>query len=104
MDKKDLLGIELKSVMEEDSEGLELSPNIIENIMNTRKLTLKDKLNNFLNKEIEIPLAPAIVGFAALLVITIIPKDIFKIEKMQVIQIGNSQILVREKEVSRKWS
>lgn len=102
MDKKDLLGIELKSVMEEDSEGLELSPNIIDNIMKTRDLTLRDKINNFLNKEIEIPLAPAIVGFAALLVITIIPKNIFKIEKMQVIQIGNSQILVREREVSRK--
>jgi hypothetical protein len=102
MDKKDLLGIELKSVMEEDSEGLELSPNIIENIMNTRDLTLRDKINNFLNKEIEIPLAPAIVGFVALLVITIIPKDIFKIQKIQVIQIGSNQILVREKEVSRK--
>lgn len=102
MDKKDLLGIELKSVMEEDSEGLELSANIIDNIMNTRDLTLRDKINNFLNKEIEIPLAPAIVGFAALLAITIIPKDIFKIEKIQVIQIGSNQILVREKEVSRK--
>ena len=102
MDKKDLLARELKSVMEEDTEGLELSANIIENIMITREISLKDKINSFLNKEIEIPLAPAIVGLAALLAITIIPKDIFKIEKIQVIQIGNSQILVREKEVSRK--
>lgn len=102
MDKKDLLGRELKDIMDEDSKELELSQDIIDNIIFSRELTWRDKINNFLNKEVEIPLAPAIVGFAALLAITIIPKDIFKIEKIQVIQIGNSQILVREKEVSRK--
>lgn len=104
MDKKDLLGIELKSVMEEDSEGLELSANIIDNIMNTRDLTLRDKINNFLNKEIEIPLAPAIVGFAALLVITIIPKNIFINNEIKVINIGSSQVFIKEKEVSWKWN
>ena len=102
MDKKDLLSRELKTVMEEDSIELKLSQNIIENIMNRRELTLKDKINQFLNKEVEIPLAPALVGLVALLAITIIPKDIFKIEKIKVIQIGSNQILVREKEVSRK--
>lgn len=104
MDKKDLLSKELKTVMEEDTEGLELSQNIIDNILNSRELTWRDKINNFLNHEIEIPLAPAVIGFAALLAITIIPKDIFKVEKIKVIQIGSNQILVREKEVSRKWS
>lgn len=88
--------------MDEDAKQLELSQDIINNIMNSRQLTWRDKMNQFLNKEIEIPLTPAIVAFAALLAITIIPKDIFKVEKIQVIQIGNSQILVREKEVSRK--
>ncbi len=102
MDKKDMLGKELKSIMDEDAKQLELSQDIINNIMNSRQLTWRDKMNQFLNKEIEIPLTPAIVAFAALLAITIIPKDIFKVEKIQVIQIGNSQILVREKEVSRK--
>lgn len=104
MDKKDMLGKELKSIMDEDAKQLELSQDIINNIMNSRQLTWRDKMNQLLNKEIEIPLTPAIVAFAALLAITIIPKDIFKVEKIQVIQIGNSQILVREKEVSRKWS
>lgn len=102
MDKKDLLGRELNGLMEEDSSELELSQSVIDNIMNSRKLTWRDRLNNFLNKEIEIPLAPVIVGFAALLAITTIPKDIFKIEKINVINIGNSQVLVRDKEVSRK--
>lgn len=102
MDKKDMFAKELKSIMDEDTKGLELSQDTIDSIMNSRELTLKDKINSFLNKEVEIPLSPTIVAFAALLVITIIPKDIFKVEKIQVIQIGNSQILVREKEVSRK--
>ena len=104
MDKKDLLSKELKSIMDEDTMGLELSQDTIDNIMNPRELTWRDKLNDFLNKEIEIPLAPALVGAVALLAITIIPKDIFKVEKIKVIQIGSNQILVREKEVSRKWS
>lgn len=104
MDKKDLLSKELKSIMDEDTMGLELSQDTIDNIMNPRELTWRDKLNDFLNKEIEIPLAPALVGAVALLAITLIPKDIFKVEKIKVIQIGSNQILVREKEVSRKWS
>lgn len=102
MDKKDLLGIEMKSLMEEDTNELKLSSSIIDNIMNSRKITLRDKLNNFLNKEVEIPLAPALIGFAALLAITIIPKDIFKIEKFKIIEIGSSQVIVRNIEVSRK--
>lgn len=102
MDKEDLLAIELKSTMEEDTVGLELSQDIIDNIMDTREITLKDKINNFLNKEIEIPLAPAIVGFAALLAITIIPKDIFKNKEIKVINIGSSQVFIKEKEVSWK--
>ena len=102
MDKKDLLAIELKSVMEEESEGMELSQNIINNIMNSRELTLKDKINNFLNHEIEIPIAPAVVGFAALLFITSIPKDIFKNTETRVINIGSSQVYIKEKEVSWK--
>ncbi len=102
MDKKDLLGIELKEIMENDTDELKISQSVIDNIMNSRELTWKDKINNFLNKEVEISLSPVIVGFVALIAITLIPKDIFKIQKVQVIQIGSSQILVREKEVSSK--
>ena len=100
MDKKDLLGRELKSLMEEDTRELELSQGAIDNIMNTGKLTWRGKLNNFLNREIEIPLAPAIVGFAALILITIIPRDIFKNTDMKVVNIGSSQVFIKEKEVS----
>ncbi len=102
MDKKDMLGRELKSIMKEDTDKLELSQNIIDNIMNSRELTWRDKINNFLNHEIEIPLAPAIIGFAALLAITTIPKNIFKDNEIKVINIGFSQVYIKEKEVSWK--
>lgn len=102
MDKKDLLGLEIKAVMEADTMGMELSSKTIQNIMNTRKRTWRDNLKDFLNKEIEIPLAPALVGFAALLAITSIPKDIFTNQNIKIIDIGSSQMIIREKEVSRR--
>lgn len=102
MDKKDLLGQEIKALMEADTMGMELSSKTIQNIMNTRKRTWRDNLKDFLNKEIEIPLAPALVGFAALLAITSIPKDIFTNQNIKIIDIGSSQMIIREKEVSRR--
>lgn len=102
MDKKDLLGQEIKNIMEEDTKNFKLSPDSIDKILNNREKSLKNKINQFLNKEIEIPLAPAIVGFAALLVISILPKDLFKYQEVNIINIGSSQVFVREKEVSRK--
>lgn len=102
MNKKDLFEIELKSIMEDESKEVKLSDNLIEKIINSREKTWKDKLINFLNKEIEIPLAPALVGVAALLLVTILPKDIFKNNNIRIIDIGSSQVIVREKEVSLK--
>ena len=102
MNNKDLLGLEIKSLLNEDTRNLELSPLVINNIMSKRNKTWREKLNEFLNKEIEIPLSPVIVGFAALLVITILPKDIIKSQEIKVINIGSSQIFIRnEKDVSR---
>lgn len=103
MDNKDLLGLELKSIMEEDSRDLKLSEQAINRIISSREKTWKDKLNDFLNKEIEIPLAPALVGFAALFVVTILPKNIFNDENIKIINIDSSQIIIRDgKEVGRK--
>jgi len=102
VNNKDLLGLEIKSLLNEDTRNLELSPLVINNIMSKRNKTWREKLNEFLNKEIEIPLSSVIVGFAALLVITILPKDIIKSQEIKVINIGSSQIFIRnEKDVSR---
>ncbi|WP_270474724.1 tetratricopeptide repeat protein [Clostridium cochlearium] len=81
MNYKDSLGDEIKNIFEEESKNIQLSTEVLDDIMKNRKLTFKNKLNNFLNREIEINLSPAIIGFVAILVITILPKDLFNKEK-----------------------
>lgn len=102
MDNKDLLGKEIKEILKNEAESISISPKLMEDIMNTREKTWRNKFHDFLNKEIEIPLSPAIVGFAALLLVSIIPRDIFVKHDVRVINIGSSQIFIREKEVSSK--
>lgn len=102
MDNKDLLGKEIKEIMIEETKDLSLSQVSIDKIIKSREKTWGDRLNQILDKEIEIPLAPAIVGFAALLVISVLPKDLFKNQEFKIINIGSSQVFVREKEVSKK--
>ena len=102
MDDKDLLGKEIMEIMIEETKDLSLSQVSIDKIIKSREKTWGDRLNQILDKEIEIPLAPAIVGFAALLVISVLPKDLFKNQEFKIINIGSSQVFVREKEVSKK--
>lgn len=103
MNNKDNLGMEIKSIMEEESIDLTLSQNAFDNIIKHRKKPLNEKFKEFLNMEIEIPLAPAIVGFAALLAVTLIPTGVFKSRDVKIINMGNSQIIIREGyEVSKK--
>lgn len=102
MDNKDLLGKEIKEIMIEETENLSFSKSSIDNIIKSREKTWRDKLNYFLDKEVEIPLAPAIVGIAALLAISILPRDLFKNQDFKIINIGSSQVFIREKEVSKR--
>jgi hypothetical protein len=103
MDKRDLLGSEIKNIFDEDANDIELSAKFIERVVRSREKTWKNKLDDFLNKEIEIPLAPAIVGLAALLAISILPKDILKNQEIKVINIGSSQVFIKDyKDVSKK--
>lgn len=103
MNKNNPLDNEIRSILEEDSKHIYLSDKLRNKILNSGKGTLRQRLNTFLDREIEIPLAPALVGFAALIAISIIPKGIFKNTSVQVINIGESQIFIREeKDVSRR--
>ncbi|MBU5269251.1 hypothetical protein [Clostridium cochlearium] len=102
MNYKDSLGDEIKNIFEEESKNIQLSTEVLDDIMKNRKLTLKNKLNNFLNREIEINLSPAIIGFVAILAITILPKDLFNKEKIEIINLNGSQIIFRsDKEVNK---
>lgn len=103
MIKKDNFEEEIKSIMEEETFGLTLSQTTLDNIFQNRKKTLTEKINEFLNREIEIPLAPAVVGFVALFVLTVIPGGVFKTQNERIIEIGGSQVIMRESyEVSKK--
>ncbi|NYB75602.1 hypothetical protein HZF24_15750 [Sedimentibacter hydroxybenzoicus DSM 7310] len=97
MEKKDKLGTELKKIMEEETFDMTLSQAATDNILKNKKKKLSQRMNEFLNREIEIPLAPAIIGLAALFAITVIPKNIFDLQERQIINIEGSQIIVRER-------
>ncbi|WP_312701773.1 hypothetical protein [Sedimentibacter sp.] len=94
--EKDKLGTELKIIMEEEAFDMTLSQAAMDNILAVRKKKLSQKINDFLNKEIEISLIPVIVGLAALFAITIIPKNIFNLKESHIINIDGSQIIVRD--------
>lgn len=102
MDRKDNFGKEIKNIMEEETFGLTLSQAALDNILKNRKMSIKEKINEFLNREIEIPLAPVIVGLVVIFVITIIPAEAFKTQRERTIDIGGSQVIIRESyEVSK---
>lgn len=103
MDSRDNLGKEIKRIMEEETTGIALSQAVLDNILMHRKKTLKSKISEFLNKEIEIPLAPAIIGFAVLFAVALIPGSMFKSQSERIIDMDGSQVIVREsREVSMK--
>ena len=95
MENKDKLGIEIKNIMEEETFDLTLSQKAVNNIIMHRKKTLTEKLKDFLNREIEIPLAPAIIGVVVLFALILIPKDVFKSQNEKVIDMGGSYVIIR---------
>lgn len=97
MNYKDSLGDEIKKIYEEETDDIGLSPHSIDKIMMSRKVSLREKTSIFLNKEIEIPLAPAIVGFVLILGISIFPKELPKKGKIEIIDFNGSQIIMTSK-------
>lgn len=105
MDKRDYLGQEIKDIMKEETFGLTLSESTLDDIFKSRKKTKREKISEFLNREVEVPLAPAIIGMVALFAISIIPGEMLKSYEERVIDIGGSQVIIREgKEVGKNES
>lgn len=103
MDYKDSMGNDIKSIYEEEIKDIKLSSKSLDNIMKNRKINLREKISNFLNKEIEIPLTPALIGFVLILGISIFPKSFPTTEEVEIINLNGSRIIMRtKKEVSRK--
>ena len=98
---KDKLGLEIKDIMNNETENIEMTQRLKDKILLHRKKTLREKINEFLNKEIEFPLVPVVGSLMLVLLITSVPKDIIKNEKIKIVNVGSSQMIFREgKEVS----
>ncbi|MBU5257504.1 hypothetical protein [Tissierella praeacuta] len=94
---KDRLGNELKIIMEDETKDMKLSQGLRDTILIHRKKTLRDKIRGFLNKEIELPLIPIVVGSALLFIIAGVPKDIiYRRENVRIVDIGSSQMIIRD--------
>lgn len=103
MDYKDDIGDEIKKIFEEEAKYIKLSSKTLDNIMKSRKIGWREKINIFLNKEIEVPLAPAIIGFVLILVISIFPKDFPTRQNVEIINLNGSEIIIKNsKEVVMK--
>ena len=104
MDYKDNMGDEIKNIFEDQAKNIKLSSKALDNIMASRKTSLREKISNFLNKEIEVPFFPVLIGFVLILGISIFPKDFPTSRNVEIININGSQIIItRDKEVTRKW-
>lgn len=93
---KDKFGNELKMVMIDEVKDIEMSKGLMNKILLHRKKTLKEKINNLLDREIELPLVPMIAGFVLTLIIIGIPRDLMINENIRVVNIGSSQMIFRE--------
>lgn len=102
MNYKDKMGQEIKDIFQEDAKDIKLSQELTKTIMENRKISLGQRIKNFLNKEIEIPLAPALIGFVLVLGISIFPKGFASPDKTETINLNGSQIIIKSsKEVIR---
>ena len=102
MDDKDILKEELKIIMEEETRDIYLSSGIIEGILANRKKGLLERINDFLNREVEITLTPLIIGLTGLFLFLSIPKGIFINQDVKIIEIGSSQVIISQGEVGGK--
>lgn len=89
--------------MEDEAKNIELSQGLRDRILNSRKKTLRDKIRDFLNMEVELPLVPMMAGFLLLFIMIGVPKDLMELNKTtKVVEIGSSQMIIRdERRLSR---
>lgn len=96
MDYKNPIDDEIRNILKEDADDLKLSFSAVENIKRSRKITLREKISTLLNHEIEIPLAPAIIGFVLVIGISIFPRDFELPSKTEIVNLNGSQIIIQK--------
>ncbi|HBV68476.1 MAG TPA: hypothetical protein DEF04_10025 [Clostridiales bacterium] len=102
MVNRDMMGEEIKKIMQEDTFDMTLSSAAVDNILKLRKKTIKEKINEFENREIEVPLVPGVALFLIVCAIGVVPRDILKVRMERTVNIGGSQIIFIEGRASGK--
>lgn len=95
---KDRFDVELRSIMEEESEKVYMSDELKRRMLENCKPGFLYRVKSLLNSYIEIPLPLAIGVVAIAIMVNLIPAmniDI-DINKRRVIEIGNCQVLVSD--------
>lgn len=94
--KDDNFGSEIKDILIEESRHIIMSDSLKDSIIKNRKKTIRDKIREFLNREVEIPLIPIISGFAIVVLIIGFPKDMIYREDIRVLEGGSFNIIFRD--------
>lgn len=94
--KDDNFGNEIKDILIEESRDIKMSDSLKNSIIKNRKKTIIDKIREFLNREIEIPLVPIITGFMIVVFIIGFPKDMMYREDIRVVEGGSFNIIFRD--------
>ena len=104
MDKKDLLEIKIRAIMEEETSELFLSDKIKEDLLKTARQSPFKGVKELLNKQKESPHVPIGAGLVAGLILLIVPIEGFlKSPQVKTIDFGSSQVIIRDyKEVSKR--
>ena len=97
--KNDNFGRQIKDILVEETEQIEMSNRLRVSILKNRKKTLKDKISDFLNKEIEIPLVPMVGGFVVVIFLMVFPRDIIDINNTRIVEGGSFNIIFRDERV-----
>ncbi len=95
---KDRFDMELRSIMEEESEKIYMADELKKSILDSSKPDFLTRIKSFLNSYVEIPIPVAIGILAIAIMVNIVPAFNIDIDfnKRQVIEIGNSLVYVRD--------
>lgn len=101
--KNDNFGRQIKDILVEETEQIKMSNQLKDSILKNKKKSLKDKISDFLNREIEVSLVPMVGSFVVVIFLIAFPRDIIDINDSRVVEGGSFNIIFRDERVSMKY-
>lgn len=101
--KNDDFGRQIKDVLVEETEQIKMSNHLRDSILQNRKKTLKDKIIDFLNREVEVPLVPMVASFVIVVFLMAFPREILDINNTRIVEGSSFNIIFRNEGVSMKY-